>query len=57
MCIRDSIEGELGKARAKLANEAFVAKAPAAVLDQERRRMTDFTTTLDRLQEQLQRLG
>ena len=51
------IEGELGKARAKLANEAFVAKAPAAVLDQERRRMTDFTTTLDRLQEQLQRLG
>ena len=51
------IEGELGKARAKLANEAFVAKAPAAVLDQERRRMTDFTSTLDRLQEQLQRLG
>ncbi|AVO43256.1 valine--tRNA ligase [Simplicispira suum] len=51
------IEGELGKARAKLANEAFVAKAPAAVLDQERRRLTDFTSTLDRLQEQLQRLG
>ena len=51
------IEGELGKARAKLANEAFVAKAPAAVLDQERRRMADFTSTLDRLQEQLQRLG
>ncbi len=51
------IEGELGKARAKLANEAFVAKAPAAVLDQERRRMADFTSTLDRLQEQLQRLS
>jgi valyl-tRNA synthetase len=51
------IEGELGKARAKLANEAFVAKAPAAVLDQERRRLVDFTSTLDRLQEQLQRLG
>ena len=51
------IEGELAKARAKLSNEAFVAKAPAAVLDQERLRLTDFTTTLGRLQEQLQRLG
>jgi valyl-tRNA synthetase len=30
------IEGEMTKARAKLSNEAFVAKAPAAVLDQEK---------------------
>jgi valyl-tRNA synthetase len=30
------IEGEIAKANAKLSNEAFVAKAPAAVIDQEK---------------------
>ncbi len=51
------IEGELAKARGKLANQAFVAKAPAAVIEQERRRIADFGTTLDRLREQLARLA
>jgi valyl-tRNA synthetase len=51
------IDGELGKARAKLGNEAFIAKAPTAVLDQERKRLADFTTTLERLQAQLAQLG
>jgi valyl-tRNA synthetase len=37
------IEGEIAKANGKLANEAFVAKAPAAVIDQEKKRMADFT--------------
>jgi valyl-tRNA synthetase len=51
------IEGEIGKVHGKLGNEAFVAKAPPAVIDQERKRLADFTTTLTRLGDQLVRLG
>jgi len=51
------VEGELAKASAKLSNEAFVAKAPPAVIDQERKRIADFTATLAKLREQLERLG
>jgi valyl-tRNA synthetase len=51
------LEGEITKATAKLSNEAFVAKAPPAVIDQERKRMADFTATLEKMREQLQRLG
>ena len=48
---------ELAKANGKLANEAFVAKAPPAVIEQERKRIAEFTATLQKLQAQLQRLG
>jgi valyl-tRNA synthetase len=51
------IEGELTKANGKLSNQAFVAKAPPAVIDQERKRIADFTVTLERLKQQLARLG
>ena len=51
------LEGEIAKATAKLANEAFVAKAPAAVLDQEKKRVADFGATLAKVREQLARLG
>ncbi|CAM3836862.1 valine--tRNA ligase [Paracidovorax anthurii] len=51
------IEGEIAKARGKLGNEAFVAKAPAAVIEQEQKRVADFGATLSRLQDQLARLG
>ena len=51
------IEGEIAKANGKLSNEAFVSKAPAAVLEQERKRVADFTATLGRLRDQLTRLG
>jgi valyl-tRNA synthetase len=51
------LQGEIGKAQGKLGNEAFVAKAPPAVIDQERQRLADFTATLAKVQEQLQRLG
>jgi valyl-tRNA synthetase len=51
------LEGEIAKAQGKLSNEAFVAKAPPAVIDQERKRMADFAETVTKLQEQLKRLG
>ncbi|MES2976517.1 MAG: valine--tRNA ligase [Pseudomonadota bacterium] len=51
------IEGEMGKANAKLGNAAFVAKAKPEVIEQERRRLVDFTATLDKLRDQLSRLA
>ncbi|MET0543764.1 MAG: valine--tRNA ligase, partial [Variovorax sp.] len=51
------IEGEIAKVHGKLGNEAFVAKAPPPVIEQERKRLTDFSAMRVRLQDQLQRLG
>ena len=51
------LEGEIVKAEAKLGNEAFVAKAPPAVIAQERKRVADFVATLAKLKDQLARLG
>ncbi|MEO7935443.1 MAG: class I tRNA ligase family protein, partial [Dokdonella sp.] len=50
------IEGEIAKCNGKLGNDTFVANAPAAVVDQERQRLADFTSTLSGLREQLERL-
>lgn len=51
------LQGEITKAHAKLSNEAFVAKAPPAVIEQERKRVAEFTAALEKLQAQLKRLG
>jgi valyl-tRNA synthetase len=51
------LDAEIAKANAKLSNESFVARAPAAVIDQERKRVADFTATRARLQDQAQRLA
>jgi valyl-tRNA synthetase len=51
------LQGELQKANGKLSNEAFVAKAPPAVIEQERKRIADFAATLGKIQDQMQRLG
>ncbi len=51
------LQAEIAKANAKLGNESFVARAPAAVVDQEKQRLADFSSTLTRVSEQLARLG
>jgi valyl-tRNA synthetase len=51
------LEGEIAKAQGKLGNEAFVAKAPPAVIEQEKKRLDDFSGTLAKIKSQLQRLG
>ncbi len=54
---RARLDGEATKARAKLGNESFVARAPAAVVEQERARLAGFEATLAKLDEQLKRLA
>lgn len=51
------LEGEIAKANGKLSNESFVARAPAAVIAQERKRLDDFSSTLEKIQGQLSRLA
>jgi valyl-tRNA synthetase len=50
------LEAEISKANAKLNNESFVARAPAAVVEQEKARVADFTASLEKLQAQLGKL-
>ena len=50
------LDGEITKTHAKLGNESFVARAPAAVVEQERARLADFSQTLARLREQAAQL-
>jgi len=51
------LETEIAKAHGKLGNEAFVAKAPPAVITQERQRLADFEDTLQKVKDQLKRLA
>jgi valyl-tRNA synthetase len=51
------LQNEITKANAKLGNEAFVAKAPPAVIAQELQRVADFEATLHKVEDQLKRLG
>jgi valyl-tRNA synthetase len=50
------LENEINKANAKLNNESFVARAPAAVVEQEKARVADFSANLDKLVSQLAKL-
>jgi valyl-tRNA synthetase len=51
------LEGEIGRATAKLSNEGFVARAPAAVVAQEKTRVAQFSETLTQVREQRAKLA
>ncbi|MBL8333052.1 MAG: valine--tRNA ligase, partial [Rubrivivax sp.] len=51
------LQGEITKANAKLGNASFVDRAPAAVVEQERARLADFTRSLEGLKAQQERLA
>ncbi|RDS83045.1 valine--tRNA ligase [Dyella monticola] len=51
------IESEIKKCETKLGNANFVANAPAEVVTQERQRITDWSTQLGALREQMDKLG
>jgi valyl-tRNA synthetase len=50
------LSGEIVKAQGKLSNESFVARAPEAVVAQEKERLANFGATVDKLKEQLAKL-
>lgn len=51
------LEGEISKASGKLDNPNFLERAPEKVVAQEKDRLAGFNSTLDKLKEQLQKLG
>jgi valyl-tRNA synthetase len=50
------LDAEIAKAQAKLGNESFVARAPAAVVAQEQERVAAFSATLEKMREQFAKL-
>ena len=48
--------GEIAKVKAQLANPSFVERAPAQVVEQARTRLAAFEQSLQKLQDQLQKL-
>ncbi len=53
----ERLQGEVAKTQAKLSNASFVDRAPAAVVEQERKRMEGFGATVSQLQMQRGKLG
>ena len=50
---RAELEGVIGKLAERLNNQAFTSKAPPAVVDKERARLSDYREKLQKLQERL----
>ena len=53
---REKLEQNLARARAKLANQSFVERAPKDIVEQEHRRVIDFEAAVGELDKQLARI-
>jgi valyl-tRNA synthetase len=53
----ERLEKQISIAQNKLGNESFVARAPAAVVEQEKQRVAEFSATLEQLKPQLAKLN
>jgi valyl-tRNA synthetase len=53
----ERLANEIHKARSKLSNESFVARAPEEVVSQEKKRLSDFEQNHRKLIAQLERLN
>lgn len=51
------VESEIAKLSGKLGNEKFLAKAPAAVVAEQRERLADAEGTRDKLRDAVERLA
>ena len=51
------VDGEIAKSQGKLASDTFVANAPAAVVEQERKRLADWASQREALAAQRAKLG
>jgi len=53
----EKAEGELKKVEEALANEGFLSRAPAAVVEKEREKQAEFRGRIERLRANLASLG
>ena len=53
----DKLEKDAAKTRGKLANENFVGKAPAAVIEKEKAKLADAESVLAKMQEQKEQIA
>ena len=52
----EQVKAEVTRLEARLNNEDFLAKAPAAVIDKERQKLYSLTDKFERLEQQIQKL-
>ena len=51
------LEGELKRVSGKLSNQGFLAKAPAAVIEEEKAKQVKYQALMDQVEESLAKLG
>ena len=53
LMVLEKMQGDAARVQKKLANESFVAKAPANIVDKERQKLADLNDAIRRIENQL----